>query len=86
MANGIWLGWEATCDDVSMRLPGSQETWEECSAALPIVRQVMGSRLGALFSEKILNPSLRFRMGVYVKNLSCVTLLSKQKIIELIFL
>ena len=36
MANGVCLpdlriGWEVTCDVLSMRIPGSQEKGEECS-------------------------------------------------------
>ena len=38
MANGVGLpdlgiGWEVTCDVLSMRIPGSQEKREECSVA-----------------------------------------------------
>ena len=40
MADGVGLpdlgiGWEVTCDALSMRIPGSQENGEECSAVLP---------------------------------------------------
>ena len=45
---GLGIGWEATYDVVSTRLPGSQETWKECSAALPKVREVVGSRLDVI--------------------------------------
>ena len=38
MADGVGLpdlgiGWEVTCDVLSMRIPGSQEKREECSVA-----------------------------------------------------
>ena len=41
MANGVGLpdlliGWEVTCDVLSIRLPGSREKGEECGAVLPL--------------------------------------------------
>ena len=59
-------GWEVTCDVLLMRIPGSQEKWEECSAVLSTkpnvwtfglvvecltdVGEVVGSRLGGVTS------------------------------------
>ena len=48
MADGIGLpdlgiGWEATCDVSSMRIPGSQATWGECLSAMlpPLMYQAL---------------------------------------------